>query len=138
VRTQLKSLPVKNDNRFVRLLWVLVVALGVSGDASLPAQAVPATQTAQSTSTKSRLQNRTFKSESLDRVMKYRVWVPAGYFSGARTDSDFLFLGLTRNPGYARFDLAASYAIGRGISLYARATNVSSPRSTPAAQIAIP
>jgi len=84
VRTQLKSLPVKNDNRFVRLLWVLVVVLGVSGDASLPAQAVPATQTAQSTSTKSRLQNRTFKSESLDRVMKYRVWVPAGYFSGAK------------------------------------------------------
>jgi outer membrane receptor protein involved in Fe transport len=48
----------------------------------------------------------------------------AGYFSGSRTDSDFLFLGLTRNPGYARFDIASSYAVGRGISLYARATNV--------------
>jgi len=48
----------------------------------------------------------------------------AGYFSGARTDSDFLFLGLTRNPGYARFDVSSSYAIGRGISLYAHATNL--------------
>jgi outer membrane receptor protein involved in Fe transport len=48
----------------------------------------------------------------------------AGYFSGARTDSDFLFLGLTRNPGYARFDISSSYALGRGLSLYARATNL--------------
>jgi vitamin B12 transporter len=48
----------------------------------------------------------------------------AGYFSGVRTDSDFLFLGLTRNPGYARFDIASTYNLGRGISLYARATNV--------------
>lgn len=48
----------------------------------------------------------------------------AGYFSGLRTDSDFLFLGQTRNPGYARFDIAGSYNFGRGISLYARATNL--------------
>ena len=48
----------------------------------------------------------------------------AGYFSGARTDSDFLFLGLTRNPGYGRFDAATSYTFGRGVSLYARATNL--------------
>ncbi|HXN50645.1 MAG TPA: TonB-dependent receptor [Candidatus Acidoferrum sp.] len=51
-------------------------------------------------------------------------FIIAGYFSGARTDSDFLFLGLTRNPGYARFDISSSYAMGRGISLYARATNL--------------
>ena len=48
----------------------------------------------------------------------------AGYFSGPRTDSDFLFLGLKRNPGYARIDIASSYAFGSGISLYARATNL--------------
>jgi vitamin B12 transporter len=48
----------------------------------------------------------------------------AGYFSGQRTDSDFLFLGQTRNPGYTRFDVASSYNFGRGISLYARATNI--------------
>jgi vitamin B12 transporter len=48
----------------------------------------------------------------------------AGYFSGPRTDSDFLGIGLTRNPGYARFDLATSYSVSRGFSIYARATNL--------------
>jgi vitamin B12 transporter len=50
----------------------------------------------------------------------------AGYFTGIRTDSDFLFVGLnlTRNPGYSRFDLATSYNLGRGVSMYARATNL--------------
>lgn len=48
----------------------------------------------------------------------------AGYFTGPRTDSDFLGLGLTRNPGYARFDVGGSYAFPRGVSFYARATNL--------------
>jgi vitamin B12 transporter len=50
----------------------------------------------------------------------------AGYFTGVRTDSDFLFAGLnlTRNPGYSRFDLATRYNLGRGVSIYARATNL--------------
>jgi vitamin B12 transporter len=48
----------------------------------------------------------------------------AGYFTGTRTDSDFLGLGLTRNPGYARFDVATTYNVGRGISVYSRATNL--------------
>ncbi len=48
----------------------------------------------------------------------------AGYFTGPRTDSDFLGLGFTRNPGYARFDIAAHYDIGLGVSLYARAANL--------------
>jgi vitamin B12 transporter len=47
-----------------------------------------------------------------------------GFFTGVRTDSDFLGLGFTRNPGYARFDLSGSYRVGRGISFYARATNL--------------
>ncbi|GAC1662903.1 MAG: TonB-dependent vitamin B12 receptor BtuB [Candidatus Acidiferrum sp.] len=47
-----------------------------------------------------------------------------GYFSGVRTDSDFLGLGLTRNAGYARFDVSGSYDLRRGLSLYARATNL--------------
>jgi vitamin B12 transporter len=46
------------------------------------------------------------------------------YLSGARVDSDFDGLGLTRNPGYSRFDVASSYNLGRGVSLYARATNL--------------
>ncbi|MGB7848819.1 MAG: TonB-dependent receptor [Candidatus Acidiferrum sp.] len=48
----------------------------------------------------------------------------AGYFTGQRTDSDFLGLGYSRNPGYARFDLSTNYAIYRGFSIYARATNL--------------
>ena len=47
-----------------------------------------------------------------------------GYFSGVRTDSDFLGLGFTRNPGYARFDMATSYRLGHGVSLYGRAENL--------------
>jgi len=48
----------------------------------------------------------------------------AGYFTGVRTDSDFLGLHITRNPGYARFDLATGYEFARGLSLYARSTNL--------------
>lgn len=57
----------------------------------------------------------------------------AGYFNGARADSDFRsFLAgntcfgpcLTRNPGYARFDLASSYRVSHGFSVYARIANL--------------
>ena len=47
-----------------------------------------------------------------------------GYFTGVRTDSDFLGLGLTSNPGYARFDIATHYNFGHGFHFYARATNL--------------
>ena len=58
------------------------------------------------------------------------------YITGARTDSDFdsAFVGgqcvvgsgpcLTRNPGYARFDLATSCDLPRGVSFYGRVTNL--------------
>lgn len=48
----------------------------------------------------------------------------AGYFTGQRTDTDFLGLGLTRTPGYARFDLSATYQAGHGVSTYVRAQNL--------------
>ena len=56
----------------------------------------------------------------------FRAWTLGltGYFTGVRTDSDFLGFGLTRNPGYARFDATTSYNLGRGVSFYARATNL--------------
>jgi len=56
-----------------------------------------------------------------------------GYFTGVRTDSDFLSLRtattcigpcLTSNPGYARIDLSSSYNAGHGVTFYARATNL--------------
>jgi vitamin B12 transporter len=56
----------------------------------------------------------------------YRHWNLnlTGYFTGIRTDSDFLGLGITHNPGYARFDLATSYLIASGVSFTARVTNL--------------
>jgi len=44
----------------------------------------------------------------------------ASYFSGQRTDSDFLFLGQTEILAMPASDVASSYNFGRGISLYAR------------------
>lgn len=57
----------------------------------------------------------------------------AGYFTGSRTDSDFLSFViagtcfgpcLSRNPGFARIDLATNYNFVRGASFYARVTNL--------------
>src|SRR5262249_12499339 len=59
-----------------------------------------------------------------------------GYITGARLDSDFdsTFVGgrcvigsgpcLTRNPGYARFDVATAFDVARGISFYGRVSNL--------------
>jgi vitamin B12 transporter len=63
-------------------------------------------------------------SVTVTAVFKNFNAVFAGYFAGVRTDSDFLFLGYTRNPGYARFDFSTSYTFYRGLSVYARATNL--------------
>jgi vitamin B12 transporter len=58
------------------------------------------------------------------------------YLTGARTDSDFdsafvagqCVIGsgpcLTRNPGYARFDVATGYDFPRGVSFYGRVANL--------------
>ncbi len=66
------------------------------------------------------------QSGSLTLSAAYRrfSFLLAGYFSGPRTDSDFLGLGLTRNPSYARFDVAGNYAVSRSLTFYARATNL--------------
>jgi vitamin B12 transporter len=73
-----------------------------------------------------RLIRRPLNSGSITLTAAYRRFnaVFAGYFTGVRTDSDFLFLGYTRNPGYARFDFSTSYNFYRGLSIYARATNL--------------
>lgn len=73
-----------------------------------------------------RLLRRPLHSGSATVFANYRalVFTFSGYFTGERTDSDFLFLGFTRNPGYARFDLATAYDFGKGISGYARVQNL--------------
>jgi len=51
-------------------------------------------------------------------------WNLAGYFSGRRTDSSFLAPTVTTNPGYARFDLAGSYDLRRGVTVFGRVENL--------------
>lgn len=51
-------------------------------------------------------------------------WNLASYFSGPRTDSDFLGLGFTSNPGYARFDLAMHYNLRHGLTAFGRIENL--------------
>jgi vitamin B12 transporter len=51
-------------------------------------------------------------------------WNFIGYFTGVRTDSNFVSPGQTNNPGYARFDMAASYRFTRGLFVTARAINL--------------
>lgn len=72
------------------------------------------------------LLRRPVNSGSLILNTAYRHWNLnlTGYFSGIRTDSDFLGLGFTHNPGYARFDLATSYLIARGIFFTGRVSNL--------------
>jgi vitamin B12 transporter len=49
-------------------------------------------------------------------------WNLSGYFTGRR--DDYPVQGLTVNPGYARFDLAGSYNLAHGVSLYGRIANL--------------
>jgi vitamin B12 transporter len=73
-----------------------------------------------------RLLRRPLHSGSLTVNAAYRAFTfsTAGYFSGPRTDSDFLGLGFNRNPGYARFDVAGSYTVRRSLEFYIHATNL--------------
>jgi len=51
-------------------------------------------------------------------------WNFSGYFTGRRSDSNFVDPTQFENPGYARFDLATSYNFGRGISFTGRVANL--------------
>ena len=73
-----------------------------------------------------RLLRRPLNSGSVTFTIVYKRFnaVFAGYFAGVRTDSDFLGLGYTHNPGYARFDFSTNYDCYRGLNVYARVTNL--------------
>jgi vitamin B12 transporter len=49
-------------------------------------------------------------------------WNLSGYFTGQRFD--YNYPSQVINPGYARFDLAASYNLARGFSFYGRIANL--------------
>lgn len=73
-----------------------------------------------------RLIRRPVHSGNLLLSASYRRWNGnlGAYFSGHRTDSDFLGLGLTRSPGYARFDIAGNYEIRHGVTAFGRVENL--------------
>jgi len=45
-------------------------------------------------------------------------------FVGARVDSDFLLLGLTRNSGYSKWDVALSFRSSHRVTYYAQVENL--------------
>ena len=102
----------------------LRIAAGYSYDDSLVIKAPNATDPA--TIPGNRLLRRPLNSGSLTATAAYRQWnlSLAGYYSGSRTDSDFLGLGFTRTPAYARFDVTGGYTLGRGVELYGRVQNL--------------
>ncbi len=73
-----------------------------------------------------RLLHRPLHSGSLQVNAEFRRmnWSLSSVFVGEATDSDFLGFGLTRNPGYARVDLAAHYRFRRGVTLFGRIENL--------------
>lgn len=73
-----------------------------------------------------RLARRPLDSGALTAIAGWRrvMVTAAGYLTGQRTDSDFLGLGLTHAPGYARIDIATSYRIRQGITAYVRTSNL--------------
>ena len=60
----------------------------------------------------------------LNAAFKRMNWNISGYFTGRRTDSDFLGDGVTSNAGYARLDLGGSCNLSHGVSFYGRITNL--------------
>ena len=73
-----------------------------------------------------RLARRPVNSGSLTALASWRrlSGSVSGYFSGPRTDSDFLGLGLNHTPGYARFDAALTCQVSRRINAHFRAVNL--------------
>jgi len=102
----------------------LYVGAGYSYDDSLVIKSPNATDPA--TIPGNRLLRRPLNSGNLTARAAWRQWNLnlTGYYSGSRTDSDFLGLGLTRTPPYARFDVAGGYTLGHGVELFGRVENL--------------
>jgi outer membrane cobalamin receptor len=63
-------------------------------------------------------------SVTLNADFRRMNWNLNAVFVGDATDSDFLGFGLTRNPGYARVDLAAHYRLQRAVTVFGRIENL--------------
>ena len=60
----------------------------------------------------------------LNAAFRRMDWNLAGHFVGCETDSDFLGLGFTSNPGYFRLDLGTQFRLRYGFSVLAHAENL--------------
>lgn len=60
----------------------------------------------------------------LNAAFRRMDWSLAGHFVGRETDSDFLGLGFTSNPGYFRLDLGTQFRLRYGFSVMAHAENL--------------
>jgi outer membrane cobalamin receptor len=105
--------------------WLRITA-GYAYDDSLVIKSPNATDPAEIPG--NRLLRRPLNSGSMTVNAAYRRinFNIAGYYSGSRTDSDFLFpsQGVTRTPAFARFDIAGTYAMGHGVELFGRVLNL--------------
>jgi len=113
-----------NISAEVRAMHWLKLAGSYSYDDSLVLAAPNAFDPAQIPG--NRLIRRPVNSGTLSSIAEWRRASVAltSYFTGQRTDSDFLGLGLTHTAGYARFDVASSYEVWRGITGYVRLVNL--------------
>jgi outer membrane cobalamin receptor len=60
----------------------------------------------------------------LNVALRRMDWNVAGYFQGRETDSDFLGLGFTSNPGWFRLDVGTQFVAGAGFSVIAHVENL--------------
>lgn len=60
----------------------------------------------------------------LNAAFRRMDWNLTGHFVGRETDSDFLGLGFTSNPGYFRLDLGTQFQLRYGFSVLAHAENL--------------
>lgn len=60
----------------------------------------------------------------LNAAFRRMDWNLAGHFVGRETDSDFLGLGFTSNPGWFRLDMGTQFAVRYGFSVIAHVENL--------------
>jgi vitamin B12 transporter len=73
-----------------------------------------------------RLFHRPLHSANLAMIARWRQmnWMLAGTYVGRATDSDFFGLGITSNPSWVRWDIAASVPVHYGFSVTSRVENL--------------
>jgi outer membrane cobalamin receptor len=73
-----------------------------------------------------RLLHRPLHSANLEMIARWRQmnWMLAGTYVGRATDSDFFGLGITSNPSWVRWDMAATIPIHYGFSFTSRVENL--------------